>query len=105
MQNNQLIRYFKSIISEKRTEKWLRSLLAIALINTLLITVGCTTNSDQTEQGLVISEVVSSNDYTLTDEAYGTPDWIEIQNTSGEAINLEGYCLSNNTKKLRIFPI
>ena len=103
MQKSRLIQYYKSIISEKRTEKWLRSLLAIALINTLFITVGCAANSNQSGQGLIISEVMSSNDYTLTDEAYGTPDWIEIQNTSSEAINLEGYCLSNNTKKLRKF--
>ena len=103
MQNGRLIRYPESKIEEKRTKRWLRSLLVIALINTLFITVGCTTNSNQSIQGLVISEVMSSNDYTLTDEAYGTPDWIEIQNTSSEAINLEGYCLSNNTKKLRKF--
>ena len=103
MQNSRLIQYQKSKMIEKRTKKWVRDLLAVALINVLFITVGCTTYSSQSTKALVISEVMSSNDYTLTDEAYGTPDWIEIQNTSNEAINLEGYCLSNNTKNLRKF--
>ena len=31
-----------------------------------------------TEQGLVITEVVSSNSASLQDEIYGSPDWIEL---------------------------
>ena len=76
-------------------------LLLLLLISIPIICYGCSSNTVSSASGLVISEVMSSNDYTLTDEAYGTPDWIELHNTSSEEINLEGYCLSNNTKKLR----
>lgn len=73
------------------------------LIGILVACVGCTNKTSDSVQGLVINEVMSSNDYTLTDEAYGTPDWIELYNQSSEDINLEGYCLTNNTKKIRKF--
>ena len=64
----------------------------------------CVACAEDTNDGaLVISEVMSANDYTLTDETYGTPDWIELYNTTDEAINLEGYSLTNNAKKLRKF--
>lgn len=55
------------------------------------------------EGALVISEVMSCNDYTLTDETFGTPDWIELYNGTDADIDLEGYGLTNNAKKLRKF--
>ena len=84
-------------------KKRLSGLLLLLLISIPIICNGCSSNTVSSASGLVISEVMSSNDYTLTDEEYGTPDWIELHNTSSEEINLEGYCLSNNTKKLRKF--
>lgn len=49
---------------------------------------------------LVINEVVSSNKLSLVDEAAGTPDWLELYNSSSESISLKGYGLSDNLKKL-----
>lgn len=90
----------KSIINPRKRLCGLMLLLSICI---LTICNGCANDTDSATSGLVISEVMSSNDYTLTDEAYGTPDWIELRNMSSTDINLEGYCLSNNTKKLRKF--
>ena len=53
--------------------------------------------------GLVINEVVSSNKRCLIDEAAGTPDWIELYNGTDEDINLAGYGLSDNVRRLYKF--
>jgi len=45
---------------------------------------------------LVINEVVSGNDNVGTDEFGENDDWVEIYNASDEAINLEGFFLSDN---------
>ncbi len=44
---------------------------------------------------LLLSEVMSNNagSYTVNN---GTPDWIELHNSSSEPINLSGYALSDN---------
>ena len=47
---------------------------------------------------LVISEVVTSNKASLVDEDYGTPDWIELHNTSNKPLNVQNYALSNDVK-------
>lgn len=49
---------------------------------------------------LVINEVVTSNKLSLVDEAAGTPDWVELYNSSSEPISLKGYGLSDNVRKL-----
>ena len=55
--------------------------------------------SSKTAQGrLVINEAVSSNSASLRDERYGSPDWIELYNTSSEEILLEGYSLARVDK-------
>ncbi len=56
-----------------------------------------------TAGGLVISEVVSSNKRSLIDDALGSPDWIELHNASDHPIDLTGYGLSDNYKKLHKF--
>ena len=52
-----------------------------------------------TTAGLVISEVMSKNSGSLTAPDGSTPDWIELYNASGKAINLKGYMLSDNPRK------
>ena len=47
-------------------------------------------------QGLVISEVVSSNSNSLVDEVFGRPDWVELYNASDKAVSLKGYSVSNS---------
>lgn len=60
-------------------------------------------NHKLTTGELVINEVMASNRYTMTSETLGTPDWIELYNDSGEAIDLSGYGLTNNAKDFRKF--
>ncbi len=55
---------------------------------------------------LLINEVMPANDVTATDPAGEYDDWVEIVNTTDEAINLEGYFLSDNhgNKTKYVFP-
>jgi hypothetical protein len=46
-------------------------------------------------QGLVINEVMASNNSTLVDEDGEYCDWIEIYNSGGSPVNLNGYGLSD----------
>ena len=47
--------------------------------------------------GIVINEVMSSNDLTISDEAGDFDDWIEIYNPTDASVNLEDYFLSDNS--------
>ena len=62
---------------------------------------GCT--SEDHARGLVISEVVSSNRISLTDDVLGSPDWVEFYNGSSKDINLSGYGFSDNIRNLHKF--
>ena len=56
-------------------------------------------------KGLVISEVMSANSSALPDDNGSFGDWIELMNTSDEAINLENVSLSDRSDKAKfIFP-
>ncbi len=48
---------------------------------------------------LVISELMARNGATLQDGFGNTSDWIEIQNTSDEVIDLAGYHLTDNRRR------
>lgn len=50
---------------------------------------------------VVINEFMASNSQTISDPQGGYDDWIELYNTSAEAIDLSGYYLSNDIKKQR----
>jgi len=45
---------------------------------------------------IVLNEVMSSNDVTISDEFEEFDDWVEIYNKSAEEINLGGYFLSDD---------
>ena len=47
---------------------------------------------------VVISELMNGNKSFLAQADGSYPDWIEIHNTTGQAINLSGYALSKNPK-------
>lgn len=47
--------------------------------------------------GVRLSEVCASN--ALVADAGGTPDWVEIENTGSEAVDLSGWYLSDNASK------
>jgi hypothetical protein len=55
-------------------------------------------------QNLVINEVMSSNSNTLIDEDEDTPDWIELYNSSNEAVDIAGYGLSDEKMSSWIMP-
>ena len=67
-----------------------RLLVPVALAAVCLLFGGCAQ-----EDRLIINEAVSSNHISFTDEALGTPDWIELKNEGGRDINLRGYILSD----------
>ncbi len=55
--------------------------------------------------GLVISEIMAANTTAVTDENGAHPDWVEIWNSSGHDINLEGVGLSDRDDSIRfLFP-
>ncbi|MFH1213024.1 MAG: CotH kinase family protein [Candidatus Neomarinimicrobiota bacterium] len=47
--------------------------------------------------GIVINEVMSSNDITIFDEDGDASDWLELFNSDSVPINLEGYHLSDDS--------
>ena len=56
-------------------------------------------------EGLVFSELMSSNKYSVTDEFGGHPDWIEIWNSSDHDMNLKGLGLSDDGTSVKfLFP-
>lgn len=55
---------------------------------------------------VVISEVMALNRKTVLDEDRQLSDWIELYNASGEAVNLNGWSLTDDPQKLKkwVFP-
>lgn len=49
---------------------------------------------------VVINEIMASNSTTASDENGDFDDWIELYNTSGAAVDLSGYFLSDNPANL-----
>lgn len=47
---------------------------------------------------LVINEVVSSNQLSLQDEVYGSPDWVELLNVSDKRISLNAYYITDSVE-------
>lgn len=75
-----------------------------SLLLTLMLLVLCGCHraeqflSAPKRDALLINEVVSSNQLSLEDEAYGSPDWIELVNASDESIRLSAYYITDNVK-------
>ena len=74
--------------------------LLLALL--LLAFTGCTKVEElisvAPQDALVINEVVTSNQLSLRDEVYGSPDWIELANVSGQSIRLSSYYITDNVE-------
>lgn len=49
---------------------------------------------------VLINEIQSANVQTISDEFNEYPDWIELMNTSVSAVNLSGWCLSDDRANL-----
>ena len=50
-----------------------------------------------------INEIMSANGGVVVDAAGNTPDWIEVANVSGHAVNLRGYILAKSAKAGNVF--
>lgn len=84
-----------------------RILTGLLLAAILPLFFACTSETASVGSGeLVVNEIVSSNKRSLTDEALGTPDWIELYNAGSQTIDLSGYGVSDNMRKLHkfVFP-
>jgi len=84
-------------MAKKREQKgsilW-AAVLGVLLVASFLLYVFLDEQGERQEQGIFISEVVSSNANSLYDDEYGTPDWIELINLSDRAIDLKGYSIA-----------
>ncbi len=48
---------------------------------------------------LIVNEICSANHKSLVSETLDTPDWVELYNGTGKALNLKGYGLTDNPKQ------
>jgi len=55
-----------------------------------------TQKNSSSAEGLVINELMASNSSTIQDESGSYPDWVEIYNTTGTAISMNGYFLTDD---------
>lgn len=62
----------------------------------VMIMVSLLVSSFAFSQSLVINEIITSNSNVITDDDDSYEDWIEIYFNGSEAINLEGYGLSDD---------
>lgn len=80
----------------KRIGCWMLTLSLLAMQTACAMTQQFL--SAPSRDALLISEVVSSNQLSLEDEVYGSPDWIELMNGSDESIHLSAYYITDNVK-------
>ncbi len=66
----------------------MRATLPLLLL--LLLVTGCSPGGP-----VVLNEFMASNVTGITDSTGATPDWIELFNTSGEPVSLDGWFLSD----------
>ena len=50
-----------------------------------------------------LNEVMTSNSRLFRDAAGRTPDWVEVRNASGEAVELEGWTLARSAEESHMF--
>ncbi len=81
--------------------------IALCLIAAAFVPLLFACSSAPSAEGgsLVINEVMSSNSRSLVDETLGTPDWIELYNAGTGPIDLSGYGVSDNMRKLHKFVV
>ncbi len=81
-------------------------LLCAVLIVPFFAACGSIQLSPEANSPLFLSEVVSSNTRCLVHEKLGTPDWVELYNSSDRDISLKGYGLSDNLREPHkwVFP-
>ena len=75
------------------------------LLISILLLISANTWSQVLGEGVVINEFMASNDMTVTDPAGDFDDWIELYNSTDEAISLSGYFISDKEDNLGKFEI
>ena len=78
-------------------------ILCLTLALSLLLTLISCGRVDQLlssthKDALIINEVVTSNQLSLQDKVYGSPDWIELYNGSDQSISLNSYYITDNVE-------
>ena len=85
-----------------KTNKINRILCFLSALLLLLPFVACGKTdqvlSNAAKDALLINEVVTSNQLSLRDEVYGSPDWIELVNGSDQSIHLNAYSITDNVE-------
>lgn len=81
-----------------RSIPWKKILALVLCACTAAALFACGSDAGSASGGIVINEVVSSNGESHEDEAYGSPDWIELYNTTDREINLLGWGITDNIK-------
>lgn len=79
------------------TQTYAKAILQITL--SLIFTAMLSSIYAQELPAVIISEFLSSNDGTISDEDGEFSDWIEIKNNSTETVNLQGWGLSDDDAK------
>lgn len=77
----------------------------LCIVLALLFTLMACAQVDQLfsstpKDALIINEVVTSNQLSLQDEVYGSPDWIELCNISDQSLRLSSYSITDNIEAL-----
>lgn len=68
----------------------------LLLILSAVILISCEDQNDDVFDGVVINEFLARNDTTNQDSAGDFDDWLELFNSTPEAIDLAGYFLTDN---------
>lgn len=82
----------------------LKTVLLVCVLLLSLFAAGCSKSASGSSGGLIISEVVTSNTNSLVDPVLGRPDWVELCNTSSDAIDLLGYSVAESISRKYTFP-
>lgn len=84
----------------EKYRNWLFLGVVVLLLVAVLVYVLLT---GENEGGLFINEIMLSNSETLEVSELGTPDWVELFNSSDRDISLLGYGISNHAKNGELF--
>ena len=91
----------------KRTFFWIIFLTIIIVVGIFIadsiFPSSLNISEEGSPNGLVINEVMTSNQYSFKDSSGESPDWIELYNSSNGSINLADYCLTDDAKDLKKF--
>ena len=85
-----------------RSDRYNRTGILLLALLILVLLAACDTAEQlitaTPKDALLINEVVSSNQLSLQDEIYGSPDWIELVNASAEDLHLSAYYITDNVE-------